>query len=160
MATYKKQLKDQNGNNIIPALGTSTVTSSNIDWSTITKNTYVARTMNGSQTPGTSWSSITNLGSFSYTPTTNKIAIYMSVDYSANSTQSNILCIGYRINGGTEVEVACNDWYPGNCSKTAAGISFVNVTPGVTITIEPRVKGASNFTLRQYMERKISVWDV
>lgn len=33
MATYKKQLKDQNGNNIIPALGTATVTSTNIDWS-------------------------------------------------------------------------------------------------------------------------------
>lgn len=36
MATYKKQLKDQNGDNIIPALGTATVTSTNIDWSTIT----------------------------------------------------------------------------------------------------------------------------
>lgn len=34
MATYKKQLKDQNGDNIIPALGTATVTSTNIDWST------------------------------------------------------------------------------------------------------------------------------
>lgn len=36
MATYKKQLKDQNGDNIIPALGTATVTSTNIDWSTFT----------------------------------------------------------------------------------------------------------------------------
>lgn len=35
MATYKKQLKDQNGDNIIPALGTATVTSTNIDWSTM-----------------------------------------------------------------------------------------------------------------------------
>ena len=35
MATYKKQLKDQNGDNIIPALGTATVTSTNIDWNTI-----------------------------------------------------------------------------------------------------------------------------
>lgn len=35
MATYKKQLKDQNGDNIIPALGTATVTSTNIDWSTL-----------------------------------------------------------------------------------------------------------------------------
>lgn len=34
MATYKKQLKDQNGDNIIPALGTATVTGTNIDWST------------------------------------------------------------------------------------------------------------------------------
>lgn len=34
MATYKKQLKDQNGNNIIPALGTGTVTGTNIDWTT------------------------------------------------------------------------------------------------------------------------------
>lgn len=31
MATYKKQLKDQNGNNIIPALGTSSVTKNNVD---------------------------------------------------------------------------------------------------------------------------------
>ena len=35
MATYKKQLKDQNGDNIIPALGMATVTSTNIDWNTI-----------------------------------------------------------------------------------------------------------------------------
>lgn len=35
MATYKKQLKDQNGDNIIPALGTATVTGTNIDWSTV-----------------------------------------------------------------------------------------------------------------------------
>lgn len=35
MATYKKQLKDKNGDNIIPALGTATVTSTNIDWSTM-----------------------------------------------------------------------------------------------------------------------------
>lgn len=35
MATYKKQLKDQNGDNIIPALGTATVTGTNIDWSTM-----------------------------------------------------------------------------------------------------------------------------
>lgn len=35
MATYKKQLKDQNGDNIIPALGTATVTSTNIDWTNI-----------------------------------------------------------------------------------------------------------------------------
>ena len=35
MTTYKKQLKDQNGDNIIPALGTATVTSTNIDWSTM-----------------------------------------------------------------------------------------------------------------------------
>ena len=34
MATYKKQLKDQNGDNIIPALGTATVTGTNIDWTT------------------------------------------------------------------------------------------------------------------------------
>ena len=34
MATYKKQLKDQNGDNIIPALGTETVTNTNIDWTT------------------------------------------------------------------------------------------------------------------------------
>lgn len=38
MATYKKQLKDQNGDNIIPALGTATVTSTNIDWSTMGEN--------------------------------------------------------------------------------------------------------------------------
>lgn len=40
MATYKKQLKDQNGDNIIPALGTATVTSTNIDWSTINPYNY------------------------------------------------------------------------------------------------------------------------
>lgn len=39
MATYKKQLKDQNGDNIIPALGTATVTSTNIDWSTVEYST-------------------------------------------------------------------------------------------------------------------------
>lgn len=160
MATYKKQLKDKNGDNIIPALGTATVTSTNIDWSTIDKSTYVARTASSTQTPGTSWSSITGLGSFSYTPTTSKIAIYISVDYHANATQSNIMYIGYRIDGGAEVEIALNDWYPGNCVKTVAGIAFARVTPGVTITIEPRVRGASNFTMRQYSERKISVWDV
>lgn len=32
---YEKQLKDQNGDNIVPALGTATVTSTNIDWSTM-----------------------------------------------------------------------------------------------------------------------------
>jgi hypothetical protein len=31
MATYKKQLKDQNGDNIIPALGTASVTKNNVD---------------------------------------------------------------------------------------------------------------------------------
>lgn len=35
MATYKKQLKDKDGNNIIPALGTATVTNANIDWTTM-----------------------------------------------------------------------------------------------------------------------------
>ena len=45
MATYKKQLKDQNGNNIIPALGTATVTSTNIDWSTMA-NTYAHASTN------------------------------------------------------------------------------------------------------------------
>ena len=35
MATYKKQLKDQNGDNIVPALGSATVTGTNIDWSTV-----------------------------------------------------------------------------------------------------------------------------
>lgn len=45
MATYKKQLKDQNGDNIIPALGTATVTSTNIDWSTMT-STYAHASTN------------------------------------------------------------------------------------------------------------------
>lgn len=136
------------------------VTSSDIDWSTITKNSYVARTASSNQTPGTSWSSITGLGPFSYTPTTNRIAIYLSVDYHANATQSNIIIIGYRIDGGNDIEIALNDWFPGNCAKNVSGITFARVTPGVTITIEPRVRGASNFTMRQYSERKISVWDV
>lgn len=35
MATYKKQLKDYQGNNIIPALGQATVSSENIDWNSI-----------------------------------------------------------------------------------------------------------------------------
>ena len=39
MATYKKQLKDQNGDNIIPALGTATVTGTNIDWTTVEYST-------------------------------------------------------------------------------------------------------------------------
>ena len=39
MATYKKQLKDQNGDNIIPALGTASVTGTNIDWSTFQRPT-------------------------------------------------------------------------------------------------------------------------
>lgn len=42
MATYKKQLKDQNGDNIIPALGTATVTSTNIDWSTLLPSNFSA----------------------------------------------------------------------------------------------------------------------
>lgn len=45
MATYKKQLKDQNGDNIIPALGTATVTSTNIDWSTMA-STYAHASTN------------------------------------------------------------------------------------------------------------------
>lgn len=50
MATYKKQLKDQNGDNIIPALGTATVTSANIDWSTVSDVNY---SMNEVNTGGT-----------------------------------------------------------------------------------------------------------
>lgn len=46
MATYKKQLKDQNGDNIIPALGTSTVTSTNIDWSTVMPRVVAAGIIN------------------------------------------------------------------------------------------------------------------
>lgn len=42
MATYKKQLKDQNGDNIIPALGTASVTSTNIDWSTLLPSNFTA----------------------------------------------------------------------------------------------------------------------
>ena len=151
---YPQSVWDEN---MIPD---NTVKSSMIDWSTITKNSYVARTSSRNQTPGTSWSSITGLGSFSYTPTTSRIAIYISVDYYADATESNIIFIGYRINGGNDIEIALNDWYPGKCSKMVAGISFARVTPGVAITIEPRVKGASNFTMRQYSERKVSVWDV
>lgn len=45
MATYKKQLKDQNGDNIIPALGTATVTSTNIDWSTVSDVNYSTNEM-------------------------------------------------------------------------------------------------------------------
>lgn len=36
MATYKKQLKDSNGDLIYPVQGLGTITSDNIDWSTIT----------------------------------------------------------------------------------------------------------------------------
>lgn len=35
MANYKKQLKDGDGNNIYPAQGLGTITSDNIDWSTM-----------------------------------------------------------------------------------------------------------------------------
>lgn len=35
MANYKKQLKDGDGNNIYPAQGLGTITSENIDWTTI-----------------------------------------------------------------------------------------------------------------------------
>ena len=84
----------------------------------------------------------------------------MSVDYYANETKSNIIIIGYRINGGNDIDIALNDWFPGNCSKNVTGFTFARVTPGVTITIEPRVKGASNFKMLLYSERKISVWDV
>ena len=151
---YPQSVWDEN---MIPD---NAIKSSMIDWTTITKSSYVARTSSPNQVPGTSWSSITGLGSFSYTPTTNRIAIYLSVDYHANATQSNIMIIGYRINGGNDIEIALNDWYPGNCTKNVSGITFARVTPGVTITIEPRVRGASNFTMRQYSERKIAVWDV
>ena len=151
---YPQSVWDEN---MIPD---NTVKSSMIDWSTITKSSYAARTFDSSQVIGSSWSSITGLGSFSYTPTTNKIAIYLSVDYYANETKSNIIIIGYRINGGNDIDIALNDWFPGNCSKNVTGFTFARVTPGVTITIEPRVKGASNFKMLQYSERKISVWDV
>lgn len=35
MANYKKQLKDGDGNNIYPAQGLGTITSDNIDWSSL-----------------------------------------------------------------------------------------------------------------------------
>ena len=44
MATYKKQLKDQNGDNIIPALGTATVTNTNIDWSSLASTPWQSGT--------------------------------------------------------------------------------------------------------------------
>ena len=150
---YPQSVWDEN---MIPD---NTIKSSMIDWSTINKSSYAARTFSSGQVTG-SWSAITGLGSFSYTPTTNKIAIYLSVDYYANATKSNIMSIGYRINSGNDIEIALNDWFPGNCSKNVTGFTFASVTPGVTITIEPRVKGASNFTMPQYSERKIAVWDV
>ena len=159
-------LHDANGEVIYPQsvwdenmIPDNTVKSSMIDWSTINKSSYAARTFSSGQVTG-SWSAITGLDSFSYTPTTNKIAIYLSVDYYANNTKSNIMNIGYRINSGKDIEIALNDWFPGNCSKNVTGFTFVRVTPGVTITIEPRVKGASNFTMPLYSERKIAVWDV
>ena len=150
---YPQSVWDEN---MIPD---NTVKSSMIDWSTINKSSYAARTFSSGQVTG-SWSAITGLDSFSYTPTTNKIAIYLSVDYYANNTKSNIMNIGYRINSGKDIEIALNDWFPGNCSKNVTGFTFVRVTPGVTITIEPRVKGASNFTMPLYSERKFAVWDV
>lgn len=73
MATYKKQLKDQNGNNIIPALGTATVTSTNIDWSTLRTGTPVS-------------CSISYQGG-SYTATGfGMVAVIAAVEYSANVT--------------------------------------------------------------------------
>ena len=159
-------LHDANGEVIYPQsvwdenmIPDNTVKSSMIDWSTINKSSYAARTYSSGQVTG-SWSAITGLDSFSYTPTTNKIAIYLSVDYYANNTKSNIMNIGYRINSGNDIEIGLNDWFPGNCTKNVSGITFARVTPGVTITIEPRVKGASNFTMLLYSERKIAVWDV
>ena len=135
-------------------------TSHIIDFATITKNARAWRSMSGDQTPSSSWSTINNIGTVKYTPTTSRIAICIAVDYVANSTQSNIIWIGYQINSNAIQEIGANDWYPGNCGKKVLGIGFANVTPGVEISITPKVKGASNFTMRTYNERAMFVWDL
>lgn len=141
-------------------LGAQCVKSDNIDWGNITKNAHSWHSMSGNQTPTGSWSTINNIGTVKYTPTTTRIAICIAVDYTANNVQSNILWIGYQINNNSIQEIGANDWYPGNCSKKVLGIGFATVTPGVEISITPKVKGASNFTMRTYQERAMYVWDL
>ena len=141
-------------------LGSKCVKSGNIDFATITKNAKAWHSMSGNQTPTDSWSTINNIGTVKYTPTTSRIAICVAVDYSANSTQSNIILIGFQINSNAIQEIGANDWFPGNCSKKVLGIGFATVTPGVEINITPKVRGASNFTMRMYQERAMYVWDL
>lgn len=46
MATYKKQLRDKDNNVIYPAQGLGTITSDNIDWSTVTPRIIAAGRIN------------------------------------------------------------------------------------------------------------------
>ena len=116
--------------------------------------------MNGNQTASNSWETINNIGTVKYTPTTSRIAICIAVDYYATNVQSNILIIGYQINSNAIKEIGLNDWYPGNCGKKVLGIDFAAVTPGVEISITPKVRGASNFIMKLYQERAMYVWDL
>ena len=141
-------------------LGSKCVKSNNIDWTTITKNAKAWHSMSGDQTASSSWATITNIGTVKYTPTTSRIAICIAVDYFATNVKSNILSIGYQINSNAIQEIGANDWYPGNCGKKVLGIGFATVTPGVEISITPKVRGASNFIMKIYQERAMYVWDL
>ena len=121
MATYKKQLKDQNGDNIIPALGTATVTGTNIDWSTFQRPTtevvagkwsngsvIYAQRFTGTFTTSTSSRVTINLlsaGSANF-------VVKVEGSYSPNSSSPNVLIgpmlstSGFNIDSMAAVDVA------------------------------------------------------
>lgn len=152
---YPQSVWDEN---MIPD---NTIKSSMIDWSTINTATYHKTDTTDSQTLSTSWQTINALGSFTFVPTTTKIAVFVQSHFWADATQSGVIEIGFRIgSSGSNVRVDGNDWYPGNCVKTVGGIGFATVTPGEEITIYPVIKGANNFVLRLYEFSSISVWSI
>lgn len=110
MATYKKQLKDQNGDNIIPALGTATVTSTNIDWTTLASTEWVTCPYN------TGFKASTNTGYSAFGVQACIYAGFLYIRFSASRTSGDFAA-------NTEYTIS-------TIPATVGGVDVSNLTSG------------------------------
>ena len=107
MATYKKQLKDQNGDNIIPALGTETVTNTNISWGTLASTPWV----NGTYASG--FKASTNTGFLQKI----RACIY-----------AGFLVVQFGVSRNSGNFVAQNEYNIGTIPSTIGGVNISNIS--------------------------------